>query len=70
MKLIQGDAGPQPELLRAADVAKMLSVSTRTVWRMRDAGELPRPVRLGNGNLVRWRSSDIEDFIRNGLHAA
>ena len=57
-------------LLRVADVARMLSVSTRTVWRMRDAGELPCPVRLGSGNMIRWRRSDIEGFIRSGLCAA
>lgn len=51
------------ELLRAADVAKLLAVSTRTVWRLRDAGQLPRPLRLGGGHLIRWRRSDIETFI-------
>ena len=70
MKVIQQEAEPYPELLRASDVAKLLSVSTRTIWRMRDAGELPQPVRLGSGNIIRWRRCDIEDFIRNGLQAA
>ena len=59
------------ELLRATDVAKLLAVSTRTVWRLRDAGQLPRPVRLGGGrHLVRWRRSDIEDFVRSDLEVA
>jgi predicted DNA-binding transcriptional regulator AlpA len=53
-------------LLRAADVARLLSVSVRTVWRMRDAGQLPRPVRVAS-KMVRWRRSDIESFIQNGL---
>ncbi|MHC4064435.1 MAG: helix-turn-helix transcriptional regulator [Planctomycetota bacterium] len=57
--------GPQrAELFRAADVARMLSVSVRTVWRLRDAGGLPRPVRVG-GNLIRWKRGDLENFLRD-----
>lgn len=57
------------ELLRAADVAKMLSVSVRSVWRLRDGCPgFPRPIRL-NGNLIRWRSSDIEQFVRSAKDA-
>lgn len=45
-------------------VAELLQVSTRTLWRMRSAGSLPTPVRLGAA--VRWRRDEIEAWIREG----
>ena len=47
-----------PLLLSAAELAELLGVSARHVWRLRDAGELPAPIRLGR--LVRWRRSTVE----------
>lgn len=52
------------ELLTVGDVAKMLRVSSRSVWRMKSRGEIPEPVRLG-GN-VRWRKGDILKWIEGG----
>lgn len=52
---------PDPVLLSAAAVARMLSVSVRHVWRLRDAGDLPCPIRLGR--LVRWRKAAIERWL-------
>jgi predicted DNA-binding transcriptional regulator AlpA len=40
-------------------VAALLSVSTRTVYRMVTTGHLPRPIRLSDRTL-RWRRDDIE----------
>ena len=40
-------------LLSAQTLAKRLAVSIRTLWRLRSAGKLPPPVRLGGA--VRWR---------------
>lgn len=48
-------------LLTRGDLSERLNVSKRTISRMLSAGELPRPVRIGR--LVRWRESDIEEFI-------
>ena len=45
-------------------VAKLLQVSTRTLWRMRSAGSLPTPIRLGSA--VRWRRDEIEQWILAG----
>lgn len=57
------------ELLTAADVAGMLSVSVRSVWRLRDGcPDFPRPIRL-SGNLIRWRRVDIERFVRSAPQA-
>jgi excisionase family DNA binding protein len=52
------------ELIPAADVAHLLRVSTRTVWRLVEAGHLPEPVRF-NRKLVRWRASDIRKFLES-----
>ena len=50
-------------LLTADQVARVLSVSLRKLWRMKAAGELPSPVKVGVKG-TRWRSSDLERFIR------
>jgi excisionase family DNA binding protein len=58
------DANGGALLLDAGTVARLLSVSRATVWRMRDAGKLPQPVRLGGA--VRWRRADIDAWVRAG----
>lgn len=55
-------------LVTAEQLAEILQVSTRTVWRMRSAGQLPKPVRIG-GN-VRWRAQDLEVWIAGGCKPA
>ncbi|ADG68471.1 Prophage CP4-57 regulatory [Planctopirus limnophila DSM 3776] len=53
-----------PILATAESVASMLSISLRTLWRMRSAGKLPAPVRVGKS--TRWRVSDIQEWIAAG----
>ena len=53
-----------PVLVKDHEVARMLDVSKRTVWRMVSAGQIPLPVRLG-GN-TRWRLLDIQNWIERG----
>lgn len=55
---------PDAELLDAKAVARLLSCSSRTVQRLRDAGTLPPPVNLGA--LVRWRRASILEWIESG----
>lgn len=50
------------KLLTLSDVAKILCVSERTVRRLRDAGKLPRPIKIGRQ--LRWRSGDIERYLK------
>ncbi len=52
----------EPRLLKVSDVARALAVSTRTVWRLVSAGELPPPQKIGK-RLRRWKSTDIENYI-------
>ena len=51
-------------LVNASDVAHLLKISTRTLWRMRSTGQLPLPVRLGGA--VRWRLDEIQNWIAAG----
>lgn len=51
-------------LITAEDLAKLLAVSVRHIWRMADSGALPRALRLGR--CVRWRRADIEEWIMKG----
>lgn len=53
-----------PLLLTAEQVAGMLNISVRSVWRLRSAGMLPEPVKVG-GN-VRWNARGIREWIAQG----
>lgn len=50
------------QLLTAEEVAELLAVSPRSVWRLSDTGQIPAPVRFG-GRVTRWRLIDIRNFI-------
>jgi len=53
-----------PALLSADELAKFLEVSTRTLWRLKSRRAIPPPVKFG-GN-VRWRSTDIQQWLAEG----
>lgn len=55
---------PSPILLSVIQLADLLQLSTRTIWRMRSASQLPKPLQLGGS--VRWRREDIEKWIADG----
>lgn len=48
-------------LLRVEDVAGLLGVSKRTVWRLVSGRRLPQPVAIGR--CKRWRQTDVERFV-------
>lgn len=50
-----------PLLMTARELATLLRVSTRTLWRLRSAGALPQPVRFGG--TVRWRHDEVRAWI-------
>ena len=65
------DAGPTsnpPLLIPACEVARLLGISKRTLWRLLSAGKLPAPIRLGNN--VRWRLDEVEQWISQGCPTA
>ncbi len=63
--------GPEPrpdvsaELLDVKSVAALLGgCSTRHVYRLADAGRMPRPIRLGS--LVRWSRAELMTWLNSG----
>lgn len=53
-----------PVLITAKEVAQYLSVSERTVWRLKSAGRLPQSVELGGS--VRWIASEFLKWVERG----
>jgi PTS system nitrogen regulatory IIA component len=53
------------EILDVKEVAKILKVSTRTVIRLAERGEL---VSFKIGDLWRFRRSDVDDYIQRQIH--
>jgi excisionase family DNA binding protein len=51
-------------LLSAQDFARALRVSVRTLYRLRSAGRLPRPLELGGS--VRWRRDEVQAWLEAG----
>lgn len=51
-------------LLDVNEVAALLACSPRHVYRMADAGKMPRPLRLGA--LVRWDRASLSAWIAGG----
>jgi excisionase family DNA binding protein len=52
------------EILEVKDVANILKVSTRTVIRLAERGEL---VAFKIGDLWRFRRSDVDEYIRRQI---
>jgi len=51
-------------LLDVGAVAEMLGCSRRHIYRLADAGRMPRPVKLGQ--LVRWRRAELTEWLDGG----
>jgi len=54
----------EPLLLDVRAVARLLSVSVRTIHRLNAAGELPAPIRLGGR--VLWRHAELVAWLEAG----
>ena len=58
-------APPEPvpigETIGVEELATMLGVNIRTIYRRRNDGTLPAPIQVGR--LVRWRRADVEAFM-------
>jgi excisionase family DNA binding protein len=55
------DESFDPRLISVHDLATILKVSQRTIWRLLSAGKLVKPIRLGG--VVRWRYDEIQRWI-------
>jgi excisionase family DNA binding protein len=51
-------------LLPARQVAKLLQISPRTLWRLLSMGGIVSPVKLGRS--VRWRKDELMQWIADG----
>ncbi len=60
-----GTAAERPFLTVEEVAADILNTSTRTVWRLVDAGHLPKPVSVGP-RLKRWHRPTLEQWIIDG----
>jgi excisionase family DNA binding protein len=49
-------------VINVREVAELLGVNARTVWRLSQRGEIPAPIRLGD-RVVRWRLCDLRDHL-------
>jgi excisionase family DNA binding protein len=57
-----------PAMLTAMQVGHLLKCSARTVRRLVDIGQIPKPVRLGG--MVRWPRQIIEQWLADGCPSA
>ncbi len=48
----------------ARELANMLGVSLRQVWRLNAAGRLPKPIRLGGS--IRWNREEVQKWFERG----
>ncbi len=64
MTVLNVQSSAESLLVTAAELAGMMQISTRTLWRLRSAGSIPQPVRLGGA--VRWRRDELLDWMARG----
>ncbi len=55
-----------PEILTVNDVAKLLKLSIRSVWRHVATNAIVKPIRIGGS--LRWRASDIATWLASIPH--
>ncbi len=58
---MEGNSNHDTETYTAKEVAQRLKMSERNVYRLRDAGKIPQPIKLGRS--IRWPVSVIKDFL-------
>jgi excisionase family DNA binding protein len=57
---------PEPRrkgLMTVREVAILLGVCERTVWRLAARGQLPQPIRYSR-KLVRWSAEQVERYLQ------
>lgn len=56
-------------MLTAEEIATLLNVSTRTVWRLDKAQKLPAALPLRRRRKKQWKESDIKKWLELGCPA-
>jgi predicted DNA-binding transcriptional regulator AlpA len=59
-------AGQDSELFTARDIARLMRVSIKTVWRLRAADRLPKPDVVLGSKILRWRGAAVRAWLANG----
>jgi excisionase family DNA binding protein len=59
---------PAPLLLKADEVAGLLSIGRSTLWRLVSAGQVPSPLHVGRA--ARWRRGELEAWLAAGAPSA
>jgi|GEM_PF-6185285 len=57
-----------PDLLTVHELAGILKLSHRSIWRLVRSGQLPTPIHLGAS--TRWRAADVAAWLKQGGTAA
>ena len=64
-KLNASENLPMPQMLKAADVLKLLNISRATLTRWQQKGLLPKPIKIGR--TVFWRATELHKHISKNL---
>jgi predicted DNA-binding transcriptional regulator AlpA len=59
--LAWAEQGDPPDLLAVREVADKLGTSSRSVWRMLSAGQIPPPIKIRGK--TKWRAVDLQAMI-------
>ena len=69
MQSIAPDTKPSLDVLSPRELREALAnVSTTTIWRMRQRGEFPEPIRLSPGR-VGYRRVEVEKWLADRTRA-
>ena len=52
------------ESISVKETGLIIGLGVRTVYRLRDGGKMPQPLRIGGS--VRWRRAELEAWIADG----
>ena len=62
-------ASPAPRIVRMPEVVERIGISRGSVYRMMNAGQFPKSVKLSE-RAIGWRESDLNDWLASRQHAA
>ena len=62
-----GERHVEPMLISVEELSQIMQVSVRTLWRLRSAGRLIEPIRIGRN--TRWRLDEVRRWIDEGCPA-
>jgi predicted DNA-binding transcriptional regulator AlpA len=52
------------QIVRQTDLCKLLSISSTTLWRLRQSSStFPKPIKLNSDKLIGWKIVDIRNWL-------